>query len=180
MQKERDIVKSEFLSHPVLQTPRPSFLRQPCHQFLVNLPRDALCTCEETHRNFLPSDGRLHTLFCTMLLLSKTPFTSLSICSMKNISFLLMPDQGDSQNIFGTDIDEVEWIPTVHKLYNCTALVAGASSVPAWFCHCTEVSTCTQPVFKWWALKLFSIFSIFSLGCNCIEYLMYTFVGRYE
>lgn len=115
MQKERDIVKSEFLSHPVLQTPRPSFLRQPCHQFLVNLPRDALCTCEETHRNFLPSDGRLHTLFCTMLLLSKTPFTSLSICSMKNISFLLMPDQGDSQNIFGTDIDEVEWIPTVHN-----------------------------------------------------------------
>lgn len=95
-------------------------------------------------------------------------------------SFWCLPDQGDSQNIFGTDIDEVEWISTVHNLYNCTALVASASSVSAWFCHCTDVSTCTQPVFKWWALKLFPIFSIFSLGCNCIEYLMYTFVGRYE
>ena len=42
-----------------------------------------------------------------------------------------MPDHGDSQNIFATDIDKVEWIPTVYKPYNRTALVAGASSVSA-------------------------------------------------
>ena len=47
------------------------------------------------------------------------------------MSFLLMPHQGDSQNTFGTDIDEVERIPTVHNPYNCTALVAGAGSVSA-------------------------------------------------